>query len=303
MAGSRYYRVGPGVWNQNWDDEARLLAFYLLTCEHRTVEGLFRLPAAYIAEDTGWSLDRIEAAFRTLERDGFVERDSASKMVLVVNALRFQKPANANGVHAAISKLRDLPSTPLLGRLLAIATVECEPLATAILNAFPHVENNGCPPVEAIRAGAGVGAGAGEEEQPQGSEPSSPREVVEEPQAVVASARVSPQTRFLCDLLADLIRARDPRARVAPSSERWTTAMRLLISDRDDDVVEVERVLRWSQRDSFWQSNILSPTKLREKFETLRAHSLRRAGSTDGDGLTQQGRMLRDLRLAEEAIS
>lgn len=79
-----------------------------------------------------------------------------------------------------------------------------------------------------------------------------------------------PEIARLCHLFADLILERDPRARVAPESKRWHTDMRRLLADRKGDHAEVERVLRWSQADPFWQSNILSPTKLRAQFTQLR---------------------------------
>lgn len=82
-------------------------------------------------------------------------------------------------------------------------------------------------------------------------------------------AKATTDTMRLSHLLADLIIQRDPKAKVAPESSRWLAATRLLIADRHGDVDEVERVLRWSQADPFWQSNILSPGKLREKFTQL----------------------------------
>lgn len=78
-----------------------------------------------------------------------------------------------------------------------------------------------------------------------------------------------PEVLRLSGLLAELIRSRDPKAKVAPESRRWLTTMRLLIADRDGDTTEVERVLRWSQTDAFWQTNILSPTSLRRQFGQL----------------------------------
>jgi hypothetical protein len=73
----------------------------------------------------------------------------------------------------------------------------------------------------------------------------------------------------LSHVLARMIRERDPRAKVAPESERWLRDMRLLLADRDGKAAEVVRVLRWSQQDSFWQQNILSPGKLRKHFTQL----------------------------------
>ena len=53
-----YWRVTPAFWGDEkvagWNDDTRLLALYLLTCEHRTLEGLFRLPKGYIMADDLW---------------------------------------------------------------------------------------------------------------------------------------------------------------------------------------------------------------------------------------------------------
>lgn len=85
--------------------------------------------------------------------------------------------------------------------------------------------------------------------------------------------KATPHSRFLCRLLADLILQRDPKAKVAPDSERWLRAMRLLVESDGRSPVEVERVIRWCQADSFWQANILSAPTLRDKFDRLVAQS------------------------------
>lgn len=82
-------------------------------------------------------------------------------------------------------------------------------------------------------------------------------------------AKASPDQVKLCVLLADLVRQRDPKAKPNPQSTAWLAPMRLLLAERDGDAGEVERVLRWSQADPFWQSNILSPKKLRIQFTQL----------------------------------
>ena len=78
-----------------------------------------------------------------------------------------------------------------------------------------------------------------------------------------------PEVLALSRLLASLIVERDPKAAPNPDSARWLRAMRLLVADRDGDVGEVERVLRWSQGHPFWQANVLSAEKLRSQFTQL----------------------------------
>jgi hypothetical protein len=85
---------------------------------------------------------------------------------------------------------------------------------------------------------------------------------VPDPDLVVVVQRLS-------NRLANHVRRNDPKAKPQPESDRWLTDMRLLLRDRDGDVAEVERILDWSQTDSFWRSNVLSPGKLRKKFTQL----------------------------------
>lgn len=54
----KYNRISTKFWTDEkvlqWDNETRLLALYLLTCSHKTTEGLFRLPKQYICADLEW---------------------------------------------------------------------------------------------------------------------------------------------------------------------------------------------------------------------------------------------------------
>jgi len=77
----------------------------------------------------------------------------------------------------------------------------------------------------------------------------------------------------LCRLLAECIIANDAKAKVAPDSQRWRDACRLLIDDDGRTVDEITAVIRWVQADDFWRSNVLSMPTLRDKFTQLAARS------------------------------
>ncbi|BAR82264.1 N-terminal phage replisome organizer [Bacillus thuringiensis serovar tolworthi] len=54
-----------------------------------------------------------------------------------------------------------------------------------------------------------------------------------------------------------------------PNLESWANEMRLM-RERDKRTEEhIQYVIKWSQRDSFWKTNILSPSKLRKQFDQL----------------------------------
>lgn len=152
MAARRYYRVGPSFWLEPLDDDGRLAGLYVLTCRHRNVEGLFRMPLSYGAEDLGWTLKRFTRAFEQLRAQGLVEYDDQAKVCLIVKALKWQPIENPNQVKAAIKELDELPATALIDRLETLAQQYCQRLAEAMRERFsepfpePPREGSGKPP-------------------------------------------------------------------------------------------------------------------------------------------------------------
>lgn len=82
----------------------------------------------------------------------------------------------------------------------------------------------------------------------------------------------------LAELLASLMRANNPKAKIPGSLDGW--ALELGRCHRLDgyDWQEIERVLRWSQADAFWKANIRSGGKLREQMDRLVIESQRGNG-------------------------
>lgn len=136
-----YWRVSPKFWSDPkvlaWDDDTRLLALYILTCPHRTTEGLFRLPPPYVLADLGWPAERLAEPFARLLSDGFIEHDPTTHVVLIVKALEYQAPENPNQVKAAVRLLADLPPAPALTcHFRRLAERFCERLAEGLPEGF-----------------------------------------------------------------------------------------------------------------------------------------------------------------------
>lgn len=136
--GPRYFRVSPRFWDDaaSWSDDAKLLALYILTCHHRTSEGLFRLPKAYAREDMEWSQERFDEGFRELLEVGFIDYDEAARVVLIRKALKYQAPANENIAKAAVTKLEELPETRLWQEFRQLAEQYAEQLAKQLQERF-----------------------------------------------------------------------------------------------------------------------------------------------------------------------
>lgn len=71
-------------------------------------------------------------------------------------------------------------------------------------------------------------------------------------------------------LLRDLILERDSNSKCRNANmQSWSKYIDLLHRKDNRSYEEIENIIKWSQQDNFWKSNILSTQKLREKFDTL----------------------------------
>lgn len=105
-------------------------------------------------------------------------------------------------------------------------------------------------------------------EHPDPTRPDPTRPLRKDSSSDSADAEPRPEIIHLLDLLdSELERNGSKRPN---RTKRNIDAARLLL-DRDGRTVEqVEKAIRFAQADEFWRSNILSMSKLREKYDTLR---------------------------------
>jgi hypothetical protein len=85
--------------------------------------------------------------------------------------------------------------------------------------------------------------------------------------------------------LRDAILAHKPDARVPRDSQAlqvWARSTDALLRIDKREMATALRVVDWATTDSFWQANILSPGKLREKFDALELQIKRERGTNDG---------------------
>ena len=155
MADARYFRVSPKLWQeQSWDDDTRLLALYVLTCDHRTTEGLFRLPKQYILADLDWSSQRLAQPFEQLCADGFMDYDEDAKVLLITKALKYQSPSNPNGVVSALRVLEMVPATRLDSVFCELTQRYSERLAEALPERFTERLDEPPAPTPAPKGGS-----------------------------------------------------------------------------------------------------------------------------------------------------
>ncbi|MGP5579771.1 hypothetical protein ACTXOF_04420 [Glutamicibacter arilaitensis] len=101
------------------------------------------------------------------------------------------------------------------------------------------------------------------------------------PDSTLEKTAERPDVEALCSRLADRIAANGSKRPTI--TKRWRDSARLMLDTDGRTLADVMAAIDWSQQDAFWQSNILSMPKLREKFDTLRLQAGRAATSPRRD--------------------
>jgi hypothetical protein len=99
--------------------DEKLLAAYLLTSQHTTITGAFRLPDGYVMADLQWPNDKVEASFKSLEENGFLVRDKISGWVFINKYLLWNEIENPNQAKAVRRLMEQMPEGNLKDRLRA----------------------------------------------------------------------------------------------------------------------------------------------------------------------------------------
>ena len=146
------------------------------------------------------------------------------------------------------------------------------------LNLIPDSLNNSsselCPdkPLENLKENSEI-----DEKLEELGEPDNPKPPKDKDKIPIFE--VGSQQYKLALLMRSCILRNLPKAKVPVASpeklKRWAYDIDLMmrIDCRSPD--EIKQLIDWSQKDQFWKANILSPGKLRTKWDTLVAHRMR----------------------------
>ncbi len=142
---AKFFPVSPAIWNKRIIGlglETVVVYCYVLTNPHRFSEGLYRLPRAYMVADLEFTLEQVGRSLRALEGEGLIAYDYEAGVILDPQALHFLPPVSQSQIEGALTKLRQVPKTPLLQELWKLAFAYNERLYTAMEKAFPELSND-----------------------------------------------------------------------------------------------------------------------------------------------------------------
>lgn len=126
-----FSKVSPSLWHSERfiglaSDDARYTYLYLLTSEHQTSAGCYRLPDAYAAADLRWPVERYEQARSELVKAGLIRFDAAASVLMITRWFRFNPPMNPKHHQGIRHILERLPSQAIC----ADATAELDECLT-----------------------------------------------------------------------------------------------------------------------------------------------------------------------------
>lgn len=136
---AKYFQIWPSFWRgdrRQWADDQKLLALYLLSCEHRSLEGYYFLPKGYIIADLpGWEMPKVDQHFGALIACGFCCYDENAQVVFVIKALEHDAPKGDRRVRGAVNALRAVPASTLWPAFLAACATHAPDLSKALAEA------------------------------------------------------------------------------------------------------------------------------------------------------------------------
>ena len=121
---AEFARIERSIWDKarfrSVSDDARLLFLYIVTCRHNNIAGMFILRSGYACDDMGWTAERFDKAFDELLGTGLIKYDLSTRIILDQHQLEKFPPQNPNQTTGMITKLKNLPYTPLFHDLLTV---------------------------------------------------------------------------------------------------------------------------------------------------------------------------------------
>jgi hypothetical protein len=129
MADSKpnYAQINRKVWNthrfRSLSKEARELFFYLTTCPHGNMLGIYVLRAGYALDDLqlGANRELFFKPLRELSDKHLFRYDPETEIILDLEQLQKHPPENPNQIKAAVKIINSLPTTPLFHDLKRMA--------------------------------------------------------------------------------------------------------------------------------------------------------------------------------------
>jgi hypothetical protein len=276
-----YAKVSPRFWVgdtgrqiRELGRDAQVVAMYLLSCPSSNMIGLYYLPLPTLSHETGIPLQGASKALRRLSEAHFAHYDETEEVVWVPEMARHQiegslKPGDKR----------------VIGVSKEAAQYKKSRYYKAFLQKYAAAFNlRDTPPAEPLASpfeGASEALRSQEQEQEQEQERDCAR------QTGRSKLEIPPEALETAEYLLAAIRSHTPDFEPALDGERlsaWAQELDRAVRLDARTWEGLRKAIDFAHRhtETFWRANVLSATKLRKQYETLRQQAQR--ARTNGHG-------------------
>ncbi|WP_166705091.1 hypothetical protein [Bacillus albus] len=249
---AKYRHVQTSFWSdarvsEEMTPEDKYFYLYLMTNEHTNQIGVYQITRKQMAFELGYSIESAKALLdRFINHHELIVYNEETREICILNWGKYNLNKGGKPIEDCIKKelksIKDVSLVKLvLERTENIALVQKISVYAGLDDTFHDTST--------IR-------GQKEKEKEKEKEKKTPRHKFE-----------------TCDTngakyLFEKIKGNNHKQK-EPNFDSWANDFRLMREKDNRELQEIKDVIDWCQADPFWQGNILSPKKLREKFDQL----------------------------------
>ncbi|MGH0686362.1 hypothetical protein [Bacillus mycoides] len=247
---AKYRHVQTSFWSdarvsEEMTPEDKYFYLYLMTNEHTNQIGVYQITRKQMAFELGYSIESAKALLdRFMNHHDLVVYNEETRELCILNWGKYNLNKGGKPIEDCIKKeLKSIKDLSLVK--LVLERTENTSLVQKV-NVYAGLDDTSHD-TPTIR---------GQKEKEKEKEKKTSRHKFE-----------------TCDTngakyLFEKIKGNNPKQK-EPNFDNWANEFRLMRETDNRELQEIKDVIDWCQADPFWQGNILSAKKLREKFDQL----------------------------------
>lgn len=249
---AKYRHVQTSFWSdarvsEEMTPEDKYFYLYLMTNEHTNQIGVYQITRKQMAFELGYSIESAKALLdRFMNHHNLVVYNEETREICILNWGKYNLNKGGKPIEDCIKKeLKSIKDLSLVKLVLE------------------RTENTSL--VQKVSVYAGL--------DDTSHDTSTIRGQKEKEKEKEKEKKISRHKFKTCDTngakyLFEKIKGNNPKQK-EPNFDTWSNDFRLMREKDNRELQEIKDVIDWCQADPFWQGNILSPKKLREKFDQL----------------------------------
>ncbi|MDR4173510.1 hypothetical protein [Bacillus nitratireducens] len=249
---AKYRHVQTSFWSdarvsEEMTPEDKYFYLYLMTNEHTNQIGVYQITRKQMAFELGYSIESAKALLdRFMNHHNLVVYNEETREICILNWGKYNLNKGGKPIEDCIKKeLKSIKDLSLVKLVLE------------------RTENTSL--VQKVSVYAGL--------DDTSHDTSTIRGQKEKEKEKEKEKKISRHKFKTCDTngakyLFEKIKGNNPKQK-EPNFDYWANDFRLMREKDNRELQEIKDVIDWCQADPFWQGNILSPKKLREKFDQL----------------------------------